>query len=238
MEQYLKVAGLSIKLNSFGRTERQAKAYEIQPCHDLNFTVHSDIADIEKVKEKFPGISDENAEYLFTGACFYKHLLEFDGMMLHSSAVVVDNRAYLFSANCGTGKSTHTGLWLKVFGKRAYILNDDKPALRREKDGWFAYGTPWSGKCDMSVDRRVPLAGIAVLERGEQNEISPYSGIHATHDILAQVNRPSDRKHRELLMNLLDQLITEVPVWKLKCNMDPSAVITSYEAMSGEKFTK
>ena len=37
-------------------------------------------------------------------------------------------------------------------------------------------------------------------------------------------------------MELLDKLMTGVPIWKLKCNMDSSAAIMSYEAMSGEKY--
>ena len=40
------------------------------------------------------------------------------------------------------------------------------------------------------------------------------------------------------LLDLLDKLITQVPIWKLKCNMDPEAAIVAYEAMSGEKWRK
>ena len=51
-------------------------------------------------------------EYVIVGNEFYHKLLDFKGMMLHSSCVSVDNKAYLFSAKSGTGKSTHTKLWL------------------------------------------------------------------------------------------------------------------------------
>ena len=128
--------------------------------------------------------------------------------------------------------STHTKLWLKKFGSRAFILNDDKPALRLEEDGWYAYGTPWSGKEDISVDARVPVAGIAVVERGEKNSIEPFGGVKAVHAILKQVNRPKEMGYREKILDLLDQLITQVPVWKLCCNMDPEAADIAYGAMS------
>ena len=39
--------------------------------------------------------------------------------VLHSSAIAVDGNAYLFSAHSGTGKSTHTSLWLDHFKDRA-----------------------------------------------------------------------------------------------------------------------
>ena len=235
MKRYYKIAGLSVKMDSFGKTEEQARAYECEPCEVPDIEV---ISVWPKIKEEYPMYTEDIGEYLTTGAVFYTHLLKFDGTMLHSSAVVVDGKAYLFTADSGTGKSTHTKLWLDLFGDRAFILNDDKPALRREDGVWYAYGTPWSGKHDISVDARIPVAGIACIQRGEQNEITPFGGIEAIHAILKQVNRPKAAGCREKLLELMDKLLTEVPVWKLCCNMDPEAAVVSYEAMSGEKWRK
>ena len=233
MEKIYEAAGLKFRMDSWGRTAEQAAHYEIGPENETDFNVVSFWPD---VKEKYPYISDDDGEYLATGAAFYKHLLDYGGMMLHSSAVVVDSKAYLFSADCGTGKSTHTEIWLRLFGDRAYILNDDKPALRREEDGWFAYGTPWSGKHDISVNARIPIGGIAMIERAEKNEIFSFSGKEAIRRILGQLNRVRDMDSRIKQMELLDKLLQEVPVWKLRCNMEDEAAIVSYEAMSGQKF--
>lgn len=231
MEQYYKIAGLTVKMDSFGRTVEQAASYACPPCEAPQIVIESNWPEM---KAKYPYWPDELGEYMATGSSFYKQLLDFGGMMLHSSAVVVDGQAYLFTADSGTGKSTHTKLWLEKFGDRAFILNDDKPALRLEDDGWYAYGTPWSGKHDISVDTRVPLAGIAVVERGEENSIESFGGITAIHAILKQVNRPKQKEYREKLLELLDKLITQVPVWKLRCNMEPEAAEVSYQAMSGK----
>ena len=232
MEKYYRIAGLTVKMASFGRTVEQAEAYRCQPCEPADIVICSNWPN---VKDEHPQVDDDTGEDLCTGASFYKQLLDFGGMMLHSSAVVVDGRAYLFTADSGTGKSTHTKLWLKKFGDRAFILNDDKPALRHEGDGWYAYGTPWSGKHDISVDTRVPVAGIAVVERGEENQIAPFGGIEAIRAILKQVNRPRPAEYRVKLLDLLDKLITQVPVWKLQCNMDPTAADVAYQAMSGKE---
>ena len=228
MEQYYKIAGLTVKMDSFGRTVEQAAPYACEPCQTPDIEIRSNWPEM---KQRYPMCSDDVGEYMATGASFYRQLLDFGGMMLHSSAVVVDGKAYLFTADSGTGKSTHTQLWLKKFGDRAFILNDDKPALRLESDGWYAYGTPWSGKYDISVDTRVPVAGIAVVERADTNSIEPFGGITAIHAILKQINRPKAKVYREKLLELLDKLITQVPVWKLHCNMDPEAADVSYEAM-------
>lgn len=235
MEKKYKIAGLIVQMDSFGRTITQAQPYSIITEQAPDIVIASNWA--EK-KQKYPHLSDSDGEYLATGFDFYKKLLNFEGFQLHSSAVVVDGKAYLFTADPGTGKSTHTGLWLRQFGERAFILNDDKPAVRREGDTWYAYGTPWSGKYDISVDTRVPVAGIAVVVRDPNNWIEPYSGKDAVVDILRQVNRPRDMQYRMKLLTLLDQLMTQIPIWKLHCNMDPGAAIVSYEAMSGKKWRK
>ena len=85
-------------------------------------------------------------------------------------------RVFYIKGGSGTGKSTHTALWLKNFAPRASIINDDKPAIRIQKDGIFVYGTPWSGKTDQNKNVKVPLQGIAFLERGEENSITPCGG--------------------------------------------------------------
>lgn len=233
MEQYYSITGLHVAMDTFGRTLEQAKSYLIDPVPDPDIRI---VSYRDVIKQRAPYFSDDDAEYLGTGGSFYKELLKFDGFRLHASTVVVDGRAYLFSAESGTGKSTHTGLWLKLFGEKAYILNDDKPALRLIDGIWYAFGTPWSGKHDISVNTGVPLAGICILERGEINEITPFRGRDAIFSVYAQTNRPKPAEDRIKLLELLDDLMTRIPVWKLKCNMDPDAARVSYEAMSGNKL--
>lgn len=233
MSKTYRIAGLSVKMATYGRTEAQSRSYLVDISEPVDIVIEQDP---ERIKRMYPRLSDEDCEYLATGSDFYAKLLAFNGFRLHSSAIVVDGIAYLFSATSGTGKSTHTNLWLKLFGDRAFILNDDKPALRLEDGVWYAYGTPWSGKHDISVNTRVPVGGIACLERGEVNEIEPFGGYDAVLAILRQSNKPKDAQCRMQLLELLDKLISQVPVWKLRCNMEPEAAIVSYEAMSGKKW--
>ena len=232
MGSFYSIAGLTVQMDSFGRTEEQAQPYRCECSGKPDIVMRSFRDDVRKT---YPSVSDDDAEYMGTAAFFYKELLKFDGFQFHSSAVVVDGRAYLFSANSGTGKSTHTGLWLRQFGERAYILNDDKPALRLIDGIWYAFGTPWSGKHDLSVNTGVPVAGIAVLERGTVNQIERYSGKAAIFDVFRQTNRSKSQENSILLLELLDKLFRDVPVWKLRCNMEPEAAVVSYEAMSGKR---
>lgn len=229
--KHFRIAGLTVAMDTYGRTATQAAPYEVPVESEPDFTIHSHA---ELTHEKYPYLSLNDCEYMSTCSTFYTRLLNYQGMMLHSSCVVVDDKAYLFTATSGTGKSTHTQLWLNHFGNRAYILNDDKPALRFEDGAWYAYGTPWSGKYDISRNARVPVGGIAILERGVQNEITPADTQEAIAFILNQVLRPNSAEYRLLVLEILDCLLTQVPIWKLKCNMDPDAAIVSYRAMSGQ----
>lgn len=231
MIQLYKIAGLTVAMDSFGRTVVQAEPYLIDKKDSADIMIHSDWQALQKTQ---PHLSDEDSEYLMTGRSFYRQLLKFQGMLLHSSAVVRDGHAYLFTAPCGMGKSTHTRLWVENF-EDAFILNDDKPALRLEDGQFYAYGTPWSGKYDNNRNIRVPLAGICVLRRGAKNKIEPYTGSAVLHDILEQTVRPKESVLLGNLLELLDKLITLVPIWRLECNMESEAAYTSYDAMSGKE---
>ena len=232
MDQFYRIADLNVRMNPSGRTRAQAEAYRCAPVEKPDITIVGDGAYLMK---NHPYADADLCEYMYTGSCFYMHLLVHAGLLIHSSAVVMDGKAYLFSAPSGTGKSTHTQLWLRQFGSRAVILNDDKPAIRRMDNRWYAYGTPWSGKTDLNLPVGVPLAGICLLDRGEENVIERASSAQAISLLLNETVRPRRKDLVVKLLELLDSLLAEVPVWKMKCNMDPQAALVSYEVMSGER---
>lgn len=188
---------------------------------------------INDLRQTEPTLDDDNCEIISTTESFYMQLLNHGGFMLHSSAVVMDNAAYLFSAPSGTGKSTHTQLWLKAFGERAEILNDDKPAIMLNGDVITACGTPWSGKSDMNINRCVPLRGICFLERSPENFIQRIPPEKSLFSLLDQTLRPDNAEQMTLLLDMLDKLVSEIPVWRMGCNISEAAARTSYNAMSG-----
>jgi len=176
-------------------------------------------------------LNADDCRYILSGMKFYVELLYRGGLMLHSSAVAVDGRAYLFSGPSGVGKSTHTKNWLKLFGDSAYILNDDKPALRIKDGRFLAYGTPWSGKHDISRNVGLPAAGIAFIERAETNSIEAVSPVDALSLLLSQTTRNIRAERMNILLELLDKLVADVPVYRLRCTMDISAAALSYNTM-------
>ena len=186
---------------------------------------------IAQMQESAPHLTPDQCEYIRFGTLFYMYLLRHEGMMLHASAVVVDGRAYLFSASSGTGKSTHTSAWLELFGSRAYILNDDKPALRFRDGVLCACGTPFSGKDDISRNVSVPVAGICMLGRGEENQIAPLPVNEALPLLYEQTQRYLLPKDGARMLELLTRVVTAVPLWRLRCTIGTDAARVAYEAM-------
>ena len=159
-------------------------------------------------------------------------LLEQDVLLMHGSTVAVDGQAYLFTAPCGTGKSTHTRLWREVFGDRAVMVNDDKPFLRFADGKVLAYGSPWSGKHGLANNVCFPLKGICVLRRGAENVIRPAAGEAVSGFLLHQIFRPEGDVR---VPGLLEKLMERVAVWEMACNRDAEAARISHGAMSGKE---
>ena len=232
-----KIAELIVNMESKGRIlDRQGSRYRTHGSETADITIA--IADdflTMKHKEN-PHLTTDECEYIWTGGEFYHQLLDFHGFMLHASAIAIDNRAYLFSALSGTGKSTHTELWQKHFGEnRAVIINDDKPAMRFIDNQFYVYGTPWSGKSDKSLDIKVPLSGIVFIERAPTNWITRIDGKPAIRLILQNTLRPQKIAKMDALLVLVDQLLTAVPIYKMGCDISENAVELVYRKLKEEK---
>lgn len=170
--------------------------------------------------------------YCESGSHFHYQLLRHGGMMLHSSAVVVDGRAYLFSAPSGTGKSTHTRIWQQLMGERAKVINDDKPALRSIGGIWYAYGTPWCGKDGININARAPIAGICFLKQASENRIRRLSNAEAVRNIIWQTMRRFRlEENLDRMLANVDSLVRSVPVFELENRPEPEAAMLSYETM-------
>ncbi len=218
--------------------EKQARDYlcDFQGEAEIRVGVSDEF--IDQKHGEYPHLTHSDCEYMWSGAQFCHQLLKYNGFMLHASAVVYEGKAYLFSAPSGTGKSTHTKLWLEVFGEKAYILNDDKPVVRINEDGQIlAYGTPWSGKTDQNRNAGVPLGGICFVERATQNSITRLDTNDAVYKILNQTIRPEDFESMESLLSVLDKVLEKATVYKMGCNISHDAVLVAYNGMNTSKET-
>lgn len=226
-----KIADLKVGYEpQYNMLKSRSEKYLCDEPADFNVGV-KDTAIDEQLK-LYKSFSTEALEYLFIGTAFNLKLLEYGGMFLHSSTVVADGKAYSFSAPCGTGKSTHANLWLKYLGDKAFIINDDKAAYRRIDGKYYVYGTPFSGKNDINVDTKAELKAICFVEQAEKNSIERIPMDDAVPLIISQTVRPSTPIRMEMMCDFIDELIRNIPVYRLKCNMEIDAARLSYETMS------
>ena len=153
--------------------------------------------------------------------------------MFHASIVAADGMGYAFTAQSGTGKSTHSALWRQYLGEKAVMVNDDKPLIRVEEDGRaIAYGTPWNGKHKLGNNIAVPLRVICLLERSEDNWIREISKAEAYSFVLQQISRPRDTGRLKTTLDLIDKM--QVKYYRMGCNISIEAAKMAYEAMSGQ----
>lgn len=184
--------------------------------------------------EEFGGASLSIRSFNMIGELFKYALSLRNGVVIHSSAISYEDGGVLFSAPSGTGKSTHTGLWKKVYGDKVKIINDDMPAIRLIDGEWKLCGTPWCGKTGINENKCVPLKGIVFLERGEKNEIVPVSPQEAIFGIMNQTMLPL---YKELMNGVLENIggiAMNVPAYRLRCNISDEAAITVKEKIFHE----
>lgn len=228
------IADLKVLMTTYyQRTKNQAMPYiskEQWNEAEADGVIDFDLDFYNERKQSGQQADYESIEYVWTGALFNRFLLDHNGCMLHSSAVVVDGYAYLFSADSGTGKSTHTQLWIKHFGEQAFIINDDKPALRCIQGQWYVYGTPWSGKTDLNVNTKVKLGAIVFLERSKDNWIQEMSVKEAIPKFFNQTIRKLNMEEKmDLVLQNMECILTGNPIYKMGCNISDQAVIMAYD---------
>ena len=149
-------------------------------------------------------------------------------MLVHSSALVFDGKAYLFSADSGVGKSTHTKMWLKRFGSKAHILNDDKPVVKIKNEVPLCCGTPFDGGSGIANNETVPIGAIIFIERSDDNFVT----IPDTNEIVQRLYKSTvkfvNKSDGMSLLSNLDNLIRHTKFYVLHCNTDESAVDVAY----------
>lgn len=144
-------------------------------------------------------------------------------MLIHASCVEHHNRGYAFIAKSGTGKSTHSGMWLSAISD-TLLLNDDNPIVRIDDQGIWLCGSPWSGKTPCYRSREVLLGAVVRIERAPANSIEREKPVGAFASLLPSC---SSMKWDKLIYNHLCDNVTRVvegvPVFTIYCLPDEDA---------------
>ena len=228
-----RIADLNIKINhKYAYTHKLCYNYlhENQDA-DFDFEVSANPEDYEKDKAFLEGYSDAYLESVSIYREIAKRILDHDGIIMHASVVEMDGKAYAFTAKSGTGKSTHTCLWTRVFEGKARIINGDKPLIRLIDGKLFIYGTPWCGKEGININTKSELDSICFINRAKENSIEKLDKNVALTKIFTQLLMPENQEQADKFFNMVDCIFENVKFYNLFCNMEPEAAIVAYEGM-------
>ena len=143
---------------------------------------------------------------------------------MHASVIRNGGRGYLFLGKSGTGKSTHSSLWLKYI-EGSELLNDDNPVVRILPDGQvIVYGSPWSGKTPCYRNEECPVGTFVRIRQCPENKIErmnlpeAYAVIYSSCSGLKQMRSMSDGLHETMA-----SVVTGIPCYLLDCRPDEEA---------------
>ena len=153
---------------------------------------------------------------------------------MHSSVVMNAGKGYMFLGRSGTGKSTHSSLWIRHI-PGTELLNDDNPILRLMPDGTVrVFGSPWSGKTPCYKAKDVPAGAIVSLKQAPYNKIERLSPIQAYATLMSSSSafRPfkalADGWH-----DTMEKIAGKVPVFQLECLPDREAAELCHSTVNG-----
>lgn len=166
----------------------------------------------------------DNALMVIFTICSANH----DTLLMHSSVVENEGKAYMFLGVSGRGKSTHSDLWVEhVPGST--LINDDNPVLRIAADGTpIVYGSPWSGKRPIYKNVHYPIGGFASIEQEKENRIRKESIPVAFGILLNSCSTLKfDKSIHMSICGTASKVLEKIPVYTLSCRPDKEAAEVS-----------
>lgn len=177
----------------------------------------------------FPIMMD--SRYMWSSVSLAQLLLSANAFFLHSSFIEVNGKAVLFSAPCGVGKSTQAALWAKHRG--AETINGDKAGILVE-GGVYACGVPFCGTSGICKNKILPIGAIVLLDQAKVNSVCRLGGAQALQGILPNIYLDFVAAQERLkCTDLVIELLSRVPVFRLSCTPDEGAVLALEEALEG-----
>jgi len=153
-------------------------------------------------------------------------------VLIHASCVSHKGHAYPFIAQSGTGKSTHSNLWLKHI-EGTNLVNDDNPAIRIVEGKPILYGTPWSGKTPCYRNVSYPLGAVTRIERAAVNSVERLRPTAAFAALLPSCSSMKwDTAIYNGICDTVTKIIETVPIFTLHCRPDKEAAIICHKTIA------
>ena len=234
--QVYRIAGMNIAVEPrYEYTKKYLADYAVDDTdYELLINITDEMIDYEQslnVKIHGEKLGDAGCESIAVLRVLCDYIIRRGGFFLHCSCLKYRGKAIIFTAPSGTGKSTHAALWKQHFGESVEIINDDKPLVREDADGFTIYGTPWRGKHGRGTNTSAPIGAVFFLAQAPENSVEPVDSITALSLLMQQTVIPRGREDTAALVDMLGRLIQSVPMHRLFCNISDEAVTTALSAL-------
>ena len=171
--------------------------------------------------KSFSVMTDER--YFWSSVPLAQLLLPKKVVLMHASFIDIGGSAVLFSAPCGTGKSTQAELW-RVH-RNAEVINGDKAGVYLKDGKAFAGGVPFCGTSKICHNKNLPLKAIVLLSQGKENVAKHLKGFEALQGVINNLYldllAPGER---QMCIDFAIELLEKVNVFSLQCTPDERAV--------------
>ena len=186
---------------------------------------------VQLLQSQFPG--RVSTHMVLTALAAERLIAENGGFLLHCSYIIYNNKAILFTAPSGTGKSTQADLWQQLRG--AKIVNGDRAAVLLTPQGILAGGIPFAGSSQYCENVTAPLAAIVCLSQAAHTTIRRLKGLEAFRLLWEGISANVwDKPHLEKISAAAGQVATEIPMYYLPCPPDESAVLALEQALKAQ----
>lgn len=172
-------------------------------------------------QKSFPVLTDER--YFWSSIPLAQLILPKKIVLMHASYVDVNGSAILFTAPCGTGKSTQAELW-RVH-RKAEVINGDKAGIFFKDGKVFAGGLPFCGTSGICHNKNLPLKAIVLLSQGKENLVKRLTGFEALQAVINNLYldllAPGEK---QMCIDFVIELLEKVNVFSLECTPDERAI--------------
>ena len=158
-----------------------------------------------------------------------------DTLEIHASCTIKDGKGFLFLGKSGTGKSTHSSLWIKNI-PGAWLLNDDNPVIRIVDGVPRIYGTPWSGKTPCYINDDYPVGAVVRIKQAPYNVITKmslmegFASLYSSSSGLRAIKWVADG-----LFETVSTVVQKVPCYLMECLPDDEAAIVCSKEVLGHE---
>jgi len=205
----------------FEMSERRDTAVCVKISVNLDFT--KGVFSISNDNRHARFAIDNAAMLLYAFSSADKYTIE-----MHASVIKKDGYGYMFLGKSGTGKSTHSRLWMEHI-EGATLLNDDNPIVRIIDGKAIVFGSPWSGKTKCYKNDYAPIKAIVHLKQAKKNEIKELRAVEAYATIYTSSSGLKiDAQKADSLHNSIAELIGKAKCCALNCLPDRDAALCCY----------